>query len=53
MGSSRAAVTGGEGSGAAGTHTWHKFLLGNLPLAPALHLLQMEDSDRGRDFLFT
>lgn len=22
---------------------WQKLLLGNLPLAPALHLLQMED----------
>lgn len=52
VGSRRAAGTGGDGSGgAAGTDTWQKFLLGNLPLAPALHLLQMEDSEGWRDFL--
>lgn len=51
MESSRAGVTGGDGSGgAAGTDTWQKFLLGNLPLAPAPHLLQMEDNVGG-DFL--
>lgn len=43
MESRRAAVAGS--GGAAGTDMRQKFLLGNLPLAPALHLLQLEGSE--------